>query len=98
MGLLPLAKIPRIQAFRASLKRLFGGRQILALAIERRLICCWQHKLHWNWRSIDWPSYACRDGTPMQREVITEVLEKLFLDSDVAVARLELLLRVDGVY
>ena len=34
----------------------------------------------------------------MQREVMTEVLEELFLDSDVAVARLELLLSVDGIY
>ena len=80
------------------MKRLFGGRQVLALAIERRLIFCWQHKLYWNWRSFNWPSDACRDGTPMQREVMTEVLEELFLDSDVAVARLELLLSVDGIY
>ena len=34
----------------------------------------------------------------MQREVKNDVLEELFLDSDVAVARLEFLLPVDGVY
>jgi hypothetical protein len=95
---LSLAEIPQVQAFQTGLKRRLGVRRVLALATERRLICCWQHKSLWYWRSIDWPPDACRDGMPMQREVMSEALEELLFDSDVVGARLELLLPVDGVY
>ena len=98
MSLLSLAEIPQLQAFQTGLKRLFGVRRVLALATERRLVCCWQHKSLWYWRSVDWPPDTCRDGMPMQREAMSEALEELLFDSDVASARLELLLPVDGVY
>ena len=98
MSPLSLADIPQVQAFQTGLRRLVGARRVLALATERRLICCWQHKSLWYWRSIDWASDACRDGMPMQREAMSESLEELLFDSDVVGARLELLLPADGVY
>ena len=98
MSPLLLAEFPQVQAFQAGLKRLLGVRRVLGLATDRRLVCCWQHKSLWYWRSIDWPPDACRDGMPMQREVMSEALEELLFDSDVVGARLELLLPVDGVY
>ena len=93
-----LAEIPQFQAAQVSLKRLLSLRRVLALVTDRRLICCWQNRSVWVWRSVDWPTDACRDGLPLQREAMSEALEELLFDSDVVGARLEMLLLLDGVY
>ena len=98
MSPLSLAEIPQIQAVQVSLKRLLSVRRVLALVTDRRLICCWQNRSVWVWRSVDWPTDACRDGLPLQREAMSEALEELLFDSDVVGARLEMLLPLDGVY
>lgn len=74
-----------------------AARRVVALATERRLICCWQVKSVWCWRSVDWPSDACVGGMPAQRDAMGEMLAELLFESDVIGAQLELLLPLDGV-
>jgi len=66
------------------------------IASDQRLVCCWQQRGSWLWRSGSWPPDSIRDGQPLQREALADLLAELLLDCDLVGAQLELVLPIQG--
>ena len=52
----------------------------------------------WTWRSGLWPPDSIRDGQPLQRDAMAELLAELLFDCDVVGAQLELVLPLQGLH
>ena len=46
------------------------------------LVCCWAHGDGWQQRVVAWPEGVCRDGVPLQREAVGELIADLIFDCD----------------
>ena len=80
------------------LRRRIAARRVIALVTSQRLVCCWQEGDSWRWRSGQWPSGWLRQGVPLQREAMAELLADLLLDCDLVGVQLELLLPPEAVH
>ena len=80
------------------LRRLITVRRVIALVTPQRLVCCWQQGASWRWRSGTWPPDWVRQGVPLQREAMAELLGDLLLDCDLVGVQLELVLPPAGVH
>ena len=92
MSPLSLGDLPQIQSLTVGVRRLLVVQRVLVLVSNQRLVCCWQKKGAWRWTAGSLPDDSCRDGQPMQREAIGELLADLLLDAGVVSAEIELLL------
>ena len=89
---------PQLQALWFGLRRFIQTRRVLVVASDHRLVCCWEDRGQWLWRSGSWPSDSFRDGQPLQRDAIADLLAELLLDCDVVGAQLELVLPIQGTH
>ena len=89
---LSLGDLPQIQSLTVGVRRLLAVQRVLVLASDQRLVCCWHQQGAWRWTAGSLPVDSCRDGQPMQREAIGELLADLLLDAGVVSAEVELLL------
>ena len=71
---------------------------MLVTVSDHHLLCCWTTRQGWSWQSVPLPEGSCRDGIPLQREVISELLADLLFDQDVVPGQVELLLPLAGVH
>jgi len=91
-----LAANPQLQSIWFGLRRLLQTRRVIAVASDQRLVCCWQVQGVWLWRSGAWPQDSIRDGQPLQREAMADLLAELLFDCDVVGAQLVLVLPLQG--
>ena len=91
-----LATNPQLQSLWFGLQRLVRTRRVLVIASDQRLVCCWEDRGQWLWRSGSWPPDSIRDGHPLQRDAIADLLAELLLDCNVVGAQLELVLPIQG--
>ena len=100
MPLLPsfLTANPQFQSLWFGLRRLIQTRRVLVIASDQRLICCWEDQGQWLWRSGSFPSDSFREGQPLQRDAMADLLAELLLDCDVVGAQIELVLPIQGTH
>lgn len=91
-----LATNPQLQSLWFGLRRLIQTRRVLVVVSDQRLVCCWENRGQWLWRSGSLPPDSIRDGLPLQRDAMAELLAELLLDCDVMGAQLELVLPIQG--
>ena len=89
---------PQLQSIWFGLRRLIQSRRVVAIVSDQRLICAWEERGIWHWRSGAWPLDCLRDGHPLQRDAIADLLAELLLDCDVVGAQLELVLPIQGCH
>ena len=97
MPLPSLAEIPQLQALQSQVRRLWAAQTVVVLASERGLWIAWPLNEEWQVAAGSWPEGCCRDGMPMQREAMAELLADLLLDHDLIDAQVELLLPLAGL-
>ena len=98
MPLPSLAEIPQLQALQSQIRRLWAAQTVVVLASDRGLWIVWRSDEGWQVASGSWPEGCCRDGMPLQREAMAELLADLLLDHDLIDAQVELLLPMAGVH
>ena len=98
MPLPSLAEIPQLQALHSQVRRLWSAKTVVVLAMERGLWIGWSSDQGWQSAFGSWPNGCCRDGMPLQREAMAELLADLLLDHDLIDAQVELLLPLAGVH
>ena len=92
MALLSFAEIPQLQALTMSVQRLLKAQPVLAVVTDQHLVVCWQRRESWFWRLGYWAPDSCRDGVPLLREAMGELLADLLFESDVLGAEILLVL------
>ena len=60
------------------------------------LVCCWEQRGRWQQRVVGWPEGVCRDGVPLQREAVGELIADLIFDCDCPGAELVLCLPLEA--
>jgi len=60
------------------------------------LVCCWNQAGRWQQRVVAWPDGVCRDGVPLQREAVGELIADLIFDCDCPGGELVLCLPLDA--
>ena len=98
MPLPSLAEIPQLQALQSQVRRLWAAQTVVVLPSERGLWIAWPSNEEWQVAAGSWPEGCCRDGMPLQREAMAELLADLLLDHDLIDAQVELLLPLAGVH
>lgn len=98
MPLPSLAEIPQLQALHSQIRRLWAAQTVVVLASDRGLWIVWRSDEGWQVASGSWPEGCCRDGMPLQREAMAELLADLLLDHDLIDAQVELVLPMAGVH
>ena len=98
MPLPSLAEIPQLQALQSQVRRLWAAQTVVVLALDRGLWIAWPSDQGWQVAAGSWPEGCCRDGMPLQREAMAELLADLLLDNDLMDAQVELLLPLAGVH
>lgn len=93
---LSLGELPLLQTWSNNLRRLLTTQRVLAVVSDQRVVCSWRSQLGWVWRSATWPEGCCRDGQPMQKEAMGELLADLFLDADLMGSQVELVLPLES--
>ena len=93
-----LTQNPQFQSLWFGLRRVIETRRVLVIASDQRLVCCWEDRGQWLWRSGSWPSDSFRDGHPLQRDAVADLLAELLLDCDVVGAQIELVLPIQGTH
>jgi len=92
LALLSFAEIPQLQAFTMSVQRLLKAQPVMAVVTDQHLVVCWQRRESWCWRLGHWAPDSCRDGVPLLREAMGELLADLLFESDVLGAEILLVL------
>ena len=92
MALLSFAEIPQLQALTMIVQRLLKAQPVLAVVTDQHLVVCWQRRESWFWRLGQWAPDSCRDGVPLLREAMGELLADLLFESDVLGAEILLVL------
>jgi hypothetical protein len=65
---------------------------VLIAVNNKGLVCCWDQSGLWQQRVVAWPDGVCRDGVPLQREAVGELIADLIFDCDCPGAELVLCL------
>lgn len=89
---LMLPEFPQWQSFRLAWTRLIHPCPVLVVVSDDRLLFCWHSGQRWRFRSALLPDGACRDGVPLQRDAIGELIADLLFDLDLPGAQLVLCL------
>ena len=92
MPLPALAELPQLTALSLAWRRLVEIKPVLITVNNTRLVCCWDKGGRWWQRVVDWPDGVCRDGVPLQREAVGELIADLIFDCDSPGAELVLCL------
>jgi hypothetical protein len=73
-------------------RRLIDVKPVLMAVNNTSLVCCWDQSGRWQQRVVGWPDGVCRDGVPLQREAVGELIADLIFDCDCPGAELVLCL------
>ncbi|MCB4389117.1 hypothetical protein [Synechococcus sp. MU1617] len=92
MPLPALAELPQLTALSLAWRRLVDAKPVLIAVNNRGLVCCWDQGGRWQQRVVAWPDGVCRDGVPLQREAVGELMADLIFDCDCPGAELVLCL------
>ena len=92
MPLPALGELPQLTALSLAWRRLVDIKPVLIAVNNMGLVCCWAKAGRWQRQVVAWPDGVCRDGVPLQREVIGELIADLIFDCDCPGAELVLCL------
>lgn len=96
MPLPALSELPQLTALSLAWRRLVDVKPVLIAVNNTGLVCCWDQGGHWQQRLVDWPDGVCREGVPLQREAIGELMADLIFDCDCPGAELVLCLPMNA--
>ena len=96
MPLSALAELPKLTVLSLAWRRLVEVKPLLMVVNNTRLLCCSDKDGRWHQRVIPLPNGVCRDGVPLQREAIGELIADLIFDCDCPGAELVLCLPLDA--
>jgi len=91
-----LNELPLLIDLKVAWRRLVDPRSVLITFDNTGLVCCWAQGDRWKQRVVNWPNGVCRDGMPLQRDAVGELIADLILDCDCPGAELVLCLPVDA--
>ena len=95
--LLPaLNELPLLIELKVAWRRLVDPRSVLITLDNTGLVCCWAQGDRWKQRVVNWPNGVCRDGMPLQRDAVGELIADLILDCDCPGAELVLCLPMEA--
>ena len=80
MPLPALGELPQLTALSLAWRRLVEVKPVLIAVNNTSLVCCWDQGGHWQQRVVGWPDGVCRDGVPLQREAVGELIADLIFD------------------
>ena len=92
MPLPALGELPQLTTLSFAWRRLIDPQPVLIAVNNASLVCCWTHGGSWQQRVLAWPDGVCRDGVPLQREAVGELIADLIFDCDSPGAELVLCL------
>ena len=92
MPLPALGELPQLTALSLAWRRLIDVKPVLMAVNNTSLVCCWDQSGRWQQRVVGWPDGVCRDGVPLQREAVGELIADLIFDCDCPGAELVLCL------
>ena len=92
MPLPALGELPQLTALSLAWRRLVDIKPVLIAVSNTNLVCFWNQGGHWQQRVVAWPDGVCRDGVPLQREAVGELIADLIFDCDCPGAELVLCL------
>ena len=96
MPLPALGELPQLTALSLAWRRLIDVKPVLIAVNNTSLVCCWDQSGRWQQRVVGWPDGVCRDGVPLQREAVGELIADLIFDCDCPGAELVLCLPLDA--
>ena len=96
MPLPALGELPQLTALSLAWRRLVDLKPVLMLVNNTGLVCCWEQRGRWQQRVVGWPEGVCRDGVPLQREAVGELIADLIFDCDCPGAELVLCLPLEA--
>ena len=96
MPLPALGELPQLKALSLAWRRLVDLKPVLMLVNNTSLVCCWEQRGRWQQRVVGWPEGVCRDGVPLQREAVGELIADLIFDCDCPGAELVLCLPLEA--
>ena len=96
MPLPALGELPQLTALSLAWRRLVEVKPVLIAVNNTSLVCCWAHGDGWQQRVVTWPEGVCRDGVPLQREAVGELIADLIFDCDCPGAELVLCLPLEA--
>ena len=82
MPLPALGELPQLTALSLAWRRLVDVKPVLIAVDNSSLACCWNQAGRWQQRVVAWPDGVCRDGVPLQREAVGELIADLIFDCD----------------
>ena len=96
MPLPALNELPLLIELKVAWRRLVDPRSVLITLDNTGLVCCWAQGDRWKQRVVNWPNGVCRDGMPLQRDAVGELIADLILDCDCPGAELVLCLPMEA--
>ena len=96
MPLPALGELHQLTALSLAWRRLVDVKPVLMVVNNTSLVCCWDQVGHWQQRVVAWPDGVCRDGVPLQREAVGELIADLIFDCDCPGAELVLCLPLNA--
>ncbi len=96
MPLPALGELPQLTALSLAWRRLVDVKPVLIAVDNSSLVCCWNQAGRWQQRVVAWPDGVCRDGVPLQREAVGELIADLIFDCDCPGAELVLCLPLEA--
>ena len=96
MPLPALGELPQLTALSLAWRRLVDVKPVLIAVDNSSLVCCWEEGGRWQQRVVVWPDGVCRDGVPLQREAVGELIADLIFDCDCPGAELVLCLPLNA--
>ena len=96
MPLPAFGELPQLKALRLAWRRLVEVKPVLMLVNNTSLVCCWDQGGRWQQRVVGWPDGVCRDGVPLQREAVGELIADLIFDCDCPGAEIVLCLPLEA--
>jgi len=91
-----LGELPQLTALSLAWRRLVDVKPVLIAVNNTSLVCCWDQGGRWRQRVVALPDGVCRDGVPLQREAVGELIADLIFDCDSPGAELILCLSLDA--
>ena len=76
MPLPALGELPQLTELSLAWRRLVDLKPVLMLVNNTGLVCCWEQRGRWQQRVVGWPEGVCRDGVPLQREAVGELIRQ----------------------
>ena len=96
MPLPALSELPQLTALSLAWRRLVDLKPVLIAVNNTGLVCCWDQGGRWQHRVVSWPEGVCRDGVPLQRDAVGELIADLIFDCDCPGAELVLCLPLNA--